>query len=131
MVDGIRQDEFYYESLNLLEVESIVVLKDAVSKAIIWCPGRPGRDSDKHQKRCRPVIRKSGSVREYSISQPRALPNYLNAADYMKKFDEAQLNDGMDPLDLKFSQILIDSTRCSSNRTRYPDNNFYSEELPS
>ena len=28
VVDGIRQDAYYYERLNLMEVESIVVLKD-------------------------------------------------------------------------------------------------------
>ncbi|MCK5461881.1 MAG: TonB-dependent receptor plug domain-containing protein, partial [Bacteroidales bacterium] len=34
VIDGVPQSSFYYQSLNLMEVESIVVLKDAVSKAM-------------------------------------------------------------------------------------------------
>lgn len=127
VVDGIRQDEYYYESLNLLEIESVVVLKDAVSKALYGAQGDQGvilintkRGTVGQQK-----IRISG---EYSLSEPRALPNFLDAATYMEKYNEAQLNEGVDPLYVKFSQALIDSTRNSSNRARFPDNDFYSDE---
>jgi TonB-linked SusC/RagA family outer membrane protein len=127
VVDGLRQDAFYYESLNMLEIESIVVLKDAVSKALYGAQGDQGvilintrRGADGPQK-----VRISV---DYSISQPRALPNYLGAADYMEKFNEAQLNDGVDELALRYSQGMIDTTRAGSNPTRYPDNDFYSSD---
>ena len=127
VVDGIRQDEFYYESLNLMEVESIVVLKDAVSKTLYGALGDQGivLINTKRGRIGTQKIRVSG---EYSLSEPRTLPNYLNAGDYMEKYNEAQLNDGVDALYMKFSQALIDSSRHSSNRTRYPDNDFYTNE---
>ena len=48
---------------------------------------------------------------QYGIATPRALPKYLNAADYMAKYNEAQLNDGIDPASLRYSQEAIDGTR--------------------
>ena len=127
VVDGIRQDEYYYNSLNLMEIESIVVLKDAISKSLYGALGDQGiilintkRGSIGTQK-----IRVLG---EYSLSSARALPAYLSSADYMEKYNQAQLNDGMDVSSLKFSQETIDASRDGSDRTRYPDNDFYTDE---
>ncbi len=127
IVDGIRQEAYYYESLNMLEVESIIVLKDAVSKALYGAQGDQGvilintkKGHDGPQK-----IRIGV---DYSMSQPRAFPNFLNAADYMEKFNEALLNEGVDEQFLKFRQDAIDSTRLGTNSTRFPDNNFYNND---
>ncbi|MCK4921471.1 MAG: hypothetical protein KAS71_10525, partial [Bacteroidales bacterium] len=129
IVDGIRQDRYYYESLNLMEVESIVVLKDAVSKALYGAQGDQGVILI-NTKRGKAGIQKIRIRGEYSLSEPRVLPNYLNSVDYMEKYNEAQLNDGVDALSLKFSQELIDSysTVNSSNEAFYPDNDFYTDE---
>src|SRR5690606_2771027 len=110
VVDGIRQDSYYYGNLNMLEVESIVILKDAVSKALYGAQGDQGviLINTKRGKTGTHEIRVSG---EYSLSEPRALPNYLNGADYMQKYNEAQLNDGVDEFSLRYNQALIDSTR--------------------
>jgi TonB-linked SusC/RagA family outer membrane protein len=127
VVDGLRQDAFYYENLNMLEIESILVLKDAVSKALYGAQGDQGVILINTKR----GIAGKQQVRfgvDYSVSQPRVLPNYLGAADYMEKFNEAQLNEGVDPMDLRFTQGMIDSTRTGTNPTRYPDNNFYSSD---
>ena len=42
LVDGIRQDNFYINSLNPMEVKSIVILKDALSKAMYGAQGDLG-----------------------------------------------------------------------------------------
>jgi hypothetical protein len=63
----------------------------------------------------------------YGLATPQALPKYLNAADYMTKYNEAQLNDGIDPASLRYSQETIDGTRSGANPARYPDNDFYSD----
>ena len=126
LVDGIRQSAFYVNSLNPLEIESIVILKDAMSKAMYGAQGDPGvilitsqrGEAGKHK------IRISG---QYSAATPRAMPKYLNAADYMVKFNEAQLNDGIAPSSLRYSQATIDGTRSGVNPARYPDNDFYSD----
>ncbi len=45
----------------------------------------------------------------------------------MVKYNEAQLNDGIDPASLRYSQETIDGTRSGMNPVRYPDNDFYSD----
>lgn len=126
LVDGIRQNDFYIRSLNPMEVETIIIMKDAMSKAMYGAQGDQGvilittkRGEAGNQK-----VRISG---QYGIATPRALPKYLNAADYMGKYDEAQLNDGIDPGSLKYSQATIDGTRSGANPALYPDNNFFSD----
>lgn len=124
VIDGVYQDGFYYNNLNLLEVESIVVLKDAVSKALYGAMGDQGviLINTKRGKPGKSQIRVSA---QHSISQPRALPNFLNAADYMEKYNEARVNDGLDPI---YSQDDIDMTRSGASPALYPDNDFYTED---
>jgi TonB-linked SusC/RagA family outer membrane protein len=126
LVDGIRQNDFYINSLNPMEIESIVVLRDAMSKALYGAQGDMGvimikskrGVAGKHQ------LRVAG---QYSVATPRAMPKYLNAADYMEKYNEAQLNDGIAPGSLRYPQQTIDATRSGDNPARYPDNDFYSD----
>jgi TonB-linked SusC/RagA family outer membrane protein len=127
LVDGIRQNDFYVNSLNPLEIESIVILKDALSKAMYGAQGDLGvilitsmrGEAGKHK------LRIAG---QYSAATPRALPEYLNAADYMEKYNEAQLNDGIAPSSLRYTLQAIDATRSGANPARYPDNDFYSND---
>ena len=124
VIDGVPQTSFYYTSLNLMEVESIVVLKDAVSKAMYGAMGDQGvilvntKQGDVGSNKVRVSAR-------YSMSQPRALPKFLNAADYMEKYNEARTNDGLSPI---YSQDNINMTRNGSNPALYPDNDFYTED---
>jgi TonB-linked SusC/RagA family outer membrane protein len=127
LVDGIRQNEFYINSLNPMEVESIVILKDALSKALYGAQGDKGvilittlrGKTGKHK------LRIAG---QYTAQTPRTMPKYLNAADYMSKYNEAQLNDGIDPASLRYPQLAIDATRTGENPARFPDNDFYSND---
>src|SRR3546814_2643850 len=45
LVDGVPQDSYYYNSLSLMEIESIVLLKDATSKALYGAQGDQDRKS--------------------------------------------------------------------------------------
>src|SRR5690606_24549022 len=42
VVDGIRQNEYYYQHMHMREIASIVVLKDAASKALYGAQGDQG-----------------------------------------------------------------------------------------
>nr|MBD3620800.1 TonB-dependent receptor plug domain-containing protein [Sunxiuqinia sp.] len=125
LVDGIRQWDFYLNTLNPMEIESIVILKDGVSKARYGAQGDAGvilitskrGEAGTHQLRV---------FGQYSAASSRALPKYLGAADYMEKYNEAQLNDGIDPASLRYSLEAIEGTRSGENPARYPDNDFYS-----
>jgi hypothetical protein len=57
-------------------------------------------------------------------AMPRAMPAYLDAADYMEKYNQAQLNDGTGPSSLRYSEEAIEATRNGTNPARYPDNTF-------
>ena len=127
LVDGIRQNDFYVNSLNPLEIESVVILKDALSKAMYGAQGDLGVILITSQ-RGEAGMHKIRIAGQFSSASPRAMPNYLNAADYMEKYNEAQLNDGITPSSLRYMQETIDGTRSGANPARYPDNDFYSDK---
>ena len=127
LVDGIRQNDFYVNSLNPLEIESIVILKDALSKAMYGAQGDLGviLITSKRGEVGKHEIRIAG---QYGYAIPRAMPKYLGAADYMEKFNEAQMNDGIAASSLRYTQEKIDGTLSGANPARFPDNDFYSSD---
>lgn len=127
LVDGIPQGSFYLNSLSLLEIESVVILKDALSKAMYGAQGDAGIILV-NTKRGKAGAHKLRVIGEYGGATPRAMPKYLNAADYMEKYNQAQINDGVGPSSLRYSQEAIDGTRSGENPARYPNNNFYSDD---
>jgi hypothetical protein len=46
----------------------------------------------------------------------------------MGKYNEAQINDGVDPASLRYTQQAIDETRSGMSPARYPDNGFYTDD---
>lgn len=124
VIDGVPQDGFYYNNLNMLEIESIVVLKDAVSKALYGAIGDQGviLINTKRGSQGKFQVRMSA---QHSVAQARALPNFLSAADYMEKYNEALANDGLDAI---YSQEAIDMTRSGASPALYPDNDFYTSD---
>lgn len=127
VVDGIQREGSFTDYVYDMEIESIVVLKDALSKAMYGAIGDQGVISikTKRGKVGQHELRVYGRVETLA---PRALPNYLNAADYMEAYNQAQLNDGIDPASLAYKQGVIDATRSGDNRALYPDNDFYSKD---
>jgi TonB-linked SusC/RagA family outer membrane protein len=124
VIDGVPQDEFYYNNLNMMEIESIVVLKDAISKAMYGALGDQGVILI-NTRRGTPGKSQIRVSAQHSISRARALPVYLNSGDYMEKYNEALANDGLDPI---YSQEDIDMTRSGASPALYPDNDFYTKD---
>jgi TonB-dependent SusC/RagA subfamily outer membrane receptor len=124
VIDGVPQDEFYYNNLNMMEIESIVVLKDAISKAVYGALGDQGVILI-NTRRGTPGKSQIRVSAQHSISRARALPVYLNSGDYMEKYNEALANDGLDPI---YSQEDIDMTRSGASPALYPDNDFYTKD---
>lgn len=132
LVDGIPQGSFYLNSLNMLEIESVVILKDALSKAMYGAQGDNGVILV-NTKRGKAGQHKLRVIGEFGGATPRALPNYLGAADYMEKYTEAQMNDYIASKSDKgfiptFSPEKIAATRSGENPILYPDNDFYTSE---
>jgi TonB-linked SusC/RagA family outer membrane protein len=132
LVDGIPQGSFYLNSLSMLEIESVVILKDALSKAMYGAQGDNGVILV-NTKRGKAGQNKLRVIGEFGGVTPRALPDYLGAADYMEKYTEAQMNDYIASKSDKgfiptFSPDDIADTRSGVNPIRYPDNDFYTSE---
>lgn len=123
VVDGVVKDVDY---LNLLEVEQITVLKDAVSRLLY------GADSDTGvvlitTKRGEFGKNKIKFNVEYGMQKAIAYPKYLDAATYMEVYDRAYLNDGGSLSALTYSTDLINNTRNKVDPFLYPDVDYYSD----
>ncbi len=132
LVDGVPQGSFYMNSLSMLEIESVVILRDALSKAMYGAQGDNGVILV-NTKRGKAGQHKLRVIGEFGGDTPRALPNYLGAADYMGKYTEAQMNDYIaskptKAFDPTFTPDKIAATRSGENPILYPDNDFYTSE---
>src|SRR5205085_5028112 len=104
MIDGVRRD---FADITLNEVQQIAVLKginavalygSQAAKGIIFITTKKGEAN----------TRKIGVRVNSGIALPKALPNYLNSADYMTLYNEARRNDGLADL---YSAATIQSSR--------------------
>jgi TonB-linked SusC/RagA family outer membrane protein len=120
VVDGLPRD---IESLRLTEVESITVLKD-VNAAVLYGSAAINGVVLITTKRGEAFKKKTDFTYNYGVSTPRALPNYLNSADYMTYFNQARINDG---LSAQFNDATIENHR-SGNKYRYPNVDYYSDD---
>ena len=120
MIDGIRRE---FSDITLNEVEQITVLKGVNAVALYGSQAAKGLifiTSKKGEANSRKI-----SVRANSgIALPRALPNYLNAADYMTLYNEARRNDGLADA---FNATTIQNHQ-TGNPYRFPGVDYYSSE---
>jgi TonB-dependent SusC/RagA subfamily outer membrane receptor len=124
VVDGvIRYDAFSSAMMMPEEIESVTVLKDVAAVALFGSQARNGailiqtKHGNAHERSIRINAR-------YGINDPKALPQYLNSADYMTLYNEARTNDGLSPL---YSDQTIENYR-SGNPYRYPSVDYYSSD---
>jgi len=120
IVDGLPRDISY---MRASEIESITVLKD-VNAAMLYGSAAVNGVVLITTKRGEPTKNTSELSFNYGLSTPRALPKFLNSADYMTYFNQARENDG---LAVQYSDEEIENYR-SGNKYRYPSVDYYSDE---
>lgn len=120
VVDGLPRD---IDGLRLSEIESITVLKD-VNASVLYGSAAVNGVILITTKRGEAYKKRSDFSLNYGISTPRALPKYLNSADYMTMFNQARANDGLSE---QYSAERIQNHR-TGNKYRYPDVDYYSDE---
>lgn len=120
VVDGLPRD---IDFLRLNEVETITILKD-VNSSILYGTDAVNGVIMITTKRGEAYKKRSDFSLNYGISAPRALPKYLNSADYMTYFNQARANDGLGE---QFTEETIENYR-TGNKYRYPDVDYYSDE---
>lgn len=121
LVDGVPRDA---NNVMPSEIKDITFLKGAsavvlygsrAAKGVIYITTKRGQVGD-----TRVDVRANTG-----FHVPISYPKYLGAAEYMTLYNEARVNDGMDPL---YSATDIYNHGSGINPYRYPDVNLYSDE---
>ena len=122
IIDGIPRDP---SNINVEEIDQITVLKDANSAVLYGSQAKNGVILIT-TKRGQSSKRINNISVEQGISNPIALPNYLNSADYMTLYNEALVNDGLPE---NFTDETIANYASGANPYRYPSVDYYSSDF--
>lgn len=120
MIDGVRRE---FSDITFNEVEQISVLKGVNAVALYGSQAAKGVifiTSKKGEANTRKISLRVNS----GIATPRALPNYLNSADYMTLYNEGRRNDGLAD---QFDAATIQNHR-TGNAFRFPSVDYYSSQ---
>lgn len=120
MIDGVRRE---FTDITFNEVQQITVLKGVSAVALYGSQAAKGVILIT-TKRGEANTRKIGVRVNSGIALPKALPKYLNAADYMTLYNEARRNDGLADL---YDATAIQNYR-TGNAYRFPRVDYYSSE---
>lgn len=121
LVDGVPRDA---NNVMPSEIEQITFLKGAAAVVLYGSRAADGVIC---------ITTKRGKVGKTRIDVrgntgfhvPISYPKYLGGAEYMTLYNEARVNDGLDPL---YTTEQIYNTASGRNPYRYPDLNLYSDE---
>ncbi len=118
LVDGVPRN---YSDVRMEEVDHITFLKGANAVALYGSMAAKGvvlittKRGEAYHKKI--------NIRATSgIGTPKIFPKYLNSAEYMTLYNEARVNDGLNPL---YDAEIINKYK-SGNPYRYPDIDYYS-----
>ena len=122
LIDGFLGD---YSQLVPEEIEEISVLKDASATAVYGMRGANGVVL---------VTTKKGKVQplsvnfnaQYGVQEATALPQFLNAYDYARLYNEALENDGKSPV---YTQADLDLYQNGTDAIFHPNVNWYNQLL--
>ncbi len=125
VIDGVpRYENIYNVNINVEEIEQVAILKDINAVALYGSQARNGVIIIS-TKRGDVKNKKVNIMAQHKIATTKALPDYLNSADYMTLYNEARRNDGLVPL---YSEYEISKYKEGKNIYRYPDVDFYSHD---
>ena len=120
MIDGVPRD---FNDITLNEVQQISVLKGVNAVALYGSQAAKGVILIT-TKKGEANTRKSSIRVNSGIATPKALPTYLNSADYMTLYNEARRNDGLPDL---YDATTIQNYH-TGNPYRYPSVDYYSSD---
>ena len=116
LVDGIERS---LDNIDIQEIESFSVLKDAAASAVYGVRGANGviLINTKRGKIGKPTV---NFRTEYAITQPTKLPKYIGAADYMQLLDDIRTENGQ----IALYTDRIENTLLNTDPDLYPDVNW-------
>lgn len=116
LLDGFQSNVDFINNMDIEEIESITIMKDAPATALFGLGGANGIISIKTKRGYigKPVIKVAGT---YGLQTITDKPQFYNTYDYTGLYNEALVNDGMDPIYIE------------NQRNRYPNTDWYKEAL--
>jgi TonB-linked SusC/RagA family outer membrane protein len=123
LVDHIERD---FTQLDAMEIESFSVLKDAAATVQYGIRGANGVISVQTKRGFvgKPEI---NFVSQAGLALPSRLPDYLGAAEYVKFYNQALMNDGLPlPTDSRYDPTMYNGT---NDPFLFPDVDWYGEFL--
>ncbi len=121
VVDGIPDRSI--DNLPIESIESITVLKDITAKMLYGSQAANGVILVTTKRGFISPKKLTFSV-EAGIKKPTFVPEYLDAAEYAKVFNQSQINDGVDPSGVRYSQEDIDAYANGTNPLLYPNQDY-------
>ena len=121
IVDDVQYTYEQLQQINVNEIESISILKDASTTAVYGIKGANGVlvVKTRRGKMGRPKI----NVRvESGVQTPVRDPDFLNAYQTAQLVNEAYINDGLQP---QFSEMDLELFRTGEDPYGHPDVNWY------
>ena len=121
LVDGVPRDA---NNVMPTEIEQITFLKGA--QAVVLYGSKAAKGAILISTKRSTAEGLSVSVRANTgFNVAKSFPEYLGSAEYMTLYNEARVNDGLDPL---YSDTQIYNHASGLNPYRYPDINYYSSD---
>ena len=117
LVDGVERAFF---QMDPNEVEDITILKDASATAVFGVRGANGviLVTTKRGEKGNAKVSFSTSV---GVQLPTRLLNFTNSYQYATYYNEAQMNDGVKPENVRFSPEIVQAFKDHSQPLLYPD----------
>lgn len=113
-----------FSQLDPLEIDQLVVLKDAAANASYGIRGA-NKSIAVTTRRGTPFQNKINFYSQFGFLEPTTKPKFLGSKDYMTLHNEANANDGITPL---YPQSTIDQyNNPARNKDLYPDVDWYDE----
>jgi len=122
IVDGVPMS---YDQINLNDIESVTVLKDASAVAPYGLGGANGviLVTTKRGKTGKTSLNYNGY---YGFQQPTAIPHYLDAADFATQFNIANKDVGIAPT---YTDAQIQTYKNGSDPDHFPNSNWVGQVL--
>lgn len=122
MVDGVPMDMNYIDPVT---VESVTILKDAAAAAVYGARAANGviLVTTKRGVAGRVAVTYDGY---YGVQSPSSMPALVEAPQYMRMFNEAQVNAGNAPF---YSEEDIQHTAAGDDPVKYPNTDWQKEIL--
>jgi TonB-linked SusC/RagA family outer membrane protein len=121
IVDDIQYTYEQLSQINVNEIESISILKDASTTAVYGIKGANGVLIVKTRRGASGKPQVNARI-ETGRNSPTKKPKFLNAYQSASLVNEALLNDGLQP---QFSQYELEMYRTGQKPFIYPDVNWY------